>query len=436
MKRKKWSVWFGGLSVCLVLAGSTGEARAAALSIPSATEGHSLTVADPLYRPSAFAPAGIQVETLDSKVPQAALDHIRQLVQQDGMVERIQHELGISLHAPVRLFVASDVNAYRETLRRLQFPEEQVAAIAEKSNGVTSDNEIVIVLARNPDDGLLANVLQHELTHVALNQYGVSAKMPSWINEGIAWHLGLQAQALGRSALFVENQRRELRYSVLDALAKKEWVPLIDDPMDTLAENAAYNVEVQDYFAVESLIRYYGESTLPTYLALLKSGDSYPFLRAFGVTRDAFEKRFTDDMLQSLSRPDKGVRIRFRIEPDFTGFLALMGKGQSTWIRYHLPPGEYTAVFGPDGRIDGLPPGEPVPSQDAPDEHALFIGMKPSQAQGAGGKTVQNGGFAIESAYGDYFLLNAWITYADGSTEYPLTDRNQGVTLLSIEPLS
>jgi len=40
----------------------------------------------------------------------------------------------------------------------------------------------------------LANVLTHELTHVAFNQAGIGYKLPLWLNEGTSWYTGLAAQ--------------------------------------------------------------------------------------------------------------------------------------------------------------------------------------------------------------------------------------------------
>ncbi|GIM45581.1 hypothetical protein DNHGIG_11300 [Collibacillus ludicampi] len=436
MKKKKWSTTIVGLSLITVMAGTTGSAWAAGTNVPGGSHGKTFSLAVPLN--SLLLPSSsvqIQVKTFDQQVKQDTLNHIRQMIQQNDMPGRIERELGIRLTQPVHLYVASDLNAYRDTLKRLQFPQDEIEAIAEKSNGVTAENDIVIVLSRNPGDGLLANVLQHELTHVALNQYGVSKEMPSWINEGIAWRLGLQAEASGRSQLLTDNETKELRYSVLDALAKNQWIPLISDPMDTITEKVSYNVEIQDYFAVDSLIRRYGEASFHKYLSYVKNGEKDPFLHAFGENEEAFEKRFIKDMNRFMKRTDKGVRIKFRVEANFSGYFALMGKGQSYWTRYRLPAGTYTAIIDPSGRITGLPQGERVPAPGTPDPDVVFIGIKPLHDR-LSGKTIQNGGFAIESAYGDYFLLNAWTTYTDGSTDYPLTDHHLGITLLEIDTLS
>ena len=143
--------------------------------------------------------------------------------------------------------------------------------------------------------------MTHELTHVTFNQAGSGDKLPIWINEGAAWRDGLLAeQQLDSYGTTIEMLSQQT--GVQQAVGNGRLLSLTATEQDIL--NANYNVEYEDFMAVESLIKQYGADQFIVFLNAAKSNHQYvneAFQTTYKISMDDFQNTF----LQSLQSKTK-----------------------------------------------------------------------------------------------------------------------------------
>jgi hypothetical protein len=98
-------------------------------------------------------------------------------------------------------------------------------------------------------DGWFTGMMAHEMTHALLDDHGRSGRLPTWLNEGLAERIGLEAR--GQRDLD-SNQRQELEV----ALEQRHLVPL---PAHGVVSRFSY---LQAYGAVLFLERRLGKERL------------------------------------------------------------------------------------------------------------------------------------------------------------------------------
>lgn len=379
-------------------------------------------------------PASIRVLNGDGKVSPQTVHTVESLVKSAKISEKISGDFGLPFTQPVRIYLAADSAGYRQILLSHAASGTEVDQLVQASAGIAYGNDIFIPVSDSNADKDLKNIIAHELTHVLLYQNG-AGKMPSWINEGLAWREALKAEFEGYANVVYKGRKSELRNSILDAKQAGKLIGLLHDPKDTISVKPGYNVEIQDWLAVDYLINQYGFDKLFDYLSRVKRGDAEPFTRAFGVTEQNFEKNFTACLDSLLSRTDKGVKVSFKVAKPFAGDFLLTPKGKTNWRSFALEPSEYTILIDPDGTVSGINGTGLTQSTGSPENDVVYIGVVPGQDTKDHDKTVHVAGFAIKYGHGDYYLLNGWKTYTDHTTDYPETNFLYGVEIDNIEPL-
>jgi hypothetical protein len=191
---------------------------------------------------------------------------------------------------PSHVVLFSSKAAYAKALENAGIENDMVKHIVEKTGGITVGSDVWIPLYALQSNGDLANVLTHELTHVALNQKEISDHIPDWVNEGIAWHDGMLAlqniqprTAKQESALMNRQIRLVAQQGAL--------LPLTVDEQGIL--QAHYNVEWEDYLAVENLIQQEGIEKFRAFLEdTVKDGVDKSFLNHYQMSINTYENQF------------------------------------------------------------------------------------------------------------------------------------------------
>jgi hypothetical protein len=159
--------------------------------------------------------------------------------------------------------------------------------IVSQTGGVTVGSDVWIPLYALQDESDLANVLTHELTHVVLNQMGIGDQLPTWINEGVAWLNGREAQSrIAPDKVAAEDEA--FAQQIRQAAAAGKLVPLSAGEEEIL--RAPYNVEWEDYLAVRQLIQQGGPASFQAFLRdAVKYGVDKSFALHYHTTLDQYE---------------------------------------------------------------------------------------------------------------------------------------------------
>lgn len=163
------------------------------------------------------------------------------------------------------------IQSYKSALTSVHVSRADVALISRETGGIAYGNTAIIPLYQQKTDGDLANSLTHELTHVLFNEIGIGNAIPTWINEGLAWTNGIEAQRQVDPNAATQLEQN-VRYTISMRAARKGLLPLGADENAILHAN--YNIEGEDYLAVQLLIQERGAPALSSFLNDLKSMDA------------------------------------------------------------------------------------------------------------------------------------------------------------------
>ncbi|MGB8954842.1 MAG: stalk domain-containing protein, partial [Tumebacillaceae bacterium] len=363
---------------------------------------------------------------------------VQELLRTQNIVAQVEKEAGLSFQKPVWLYLTNSDSGYKQAIATYG-DRRDADAVNSVSEGVTYGNTIILPLHRNADKPSdLPMTVAHELLHVLLNQNGGS-DLPAWVHEGLAWQTGLDAAYAGQSPLLRRTQDAMMRDYVLDIVKNGEYQPLIDDHEATLdALDAAYNVELQDYFAYRYLIEQQGQAKFSAYLKSFTSGDSAAFQHSFGLTPAAFESQFKRDLDQEAAKTSRGVAITIQVPANFPagGTLSITteGAGEQRERDLVVGPGRHTLNVYKDGRIDGVEtvPGEYIAEQD---EQAAFLTMRLKTAQKANGIDAREGGFVLYDSFGESMLSSVWVHDLQQQDHYSEADKLFGVEILDVQTI-
>jgi hypothetical protein len=398
-----------------------------------------------IQTPAAFGTTGnptpapdIRVVAADKAVTHDQIQHVQAILNGAHVIEELQQDLGRTFQSPVTIHVAQDVNGYRSALLSAGLSMSDVNSVADGSNGVAIGEDVYFPLSENKTDDQLRNILGHELTHVLLNESGIGDLVPSWINEGIAWKEGLAMEYANTPDVVYKGQIAYMYETILDAFGTTDWQPLLGDAEATIHSTNAYNVEWQDYFAVDLLQKTYGWNAILTYLNQLSSNpENTAFQQTFGTSESRFEQTFNQTLSSQKHQSDKGMLIKINVSSAFQGVLEVMPKNSNVWSIYHVNPGTYTIQVSPDGTISGLP-GQPSQqtTKDPLDPNTVFIGILPDRPTVENGKTLDHAGMALATKYGQSYFLNAWTVDTFGNSSFDANPNHLGVELLDVRPVS
>lgn len=165
-----------------------------------------------------------------------------------------------------------------------------IQEIITDTGGLTVDTSIWIPLYNLQDNSDLTNVLSHELFHACAASQGYGDQLPTWLNEGTAWRIGLTAmQKVNPKKTSFE--MAYLETDVRNAAKKETLLPLTATENDIL--NAQYNVEYEDFMAVEQLVKQYGASNYKIFIQNLKTESvNTDFQSTFNTSIESFQNSF------------------------------------------------------------------------------------------------------------------------------------------------
>ncbi|MTV50173.1 hypothetical protein GJ688_14445 [Heliobacillus mobilis] len=234
-------------------------------------------------------PVGLHIVPGDRGVSDSILQTATQLVQSTAMPI-----LSVNLnHTPsdqTEIVLYSQKTTYGQALLQAGIDPNMILSIVQNTGGITIGSDVWIPLYNQQDRSMLGNVLTHELVHVVFNEEGIGEKLPTWMNEGIAWQLGMQAQKKLNPAMARE-MTSLLNSQVRTASKQGRLLPLSASQEDIL--RADYNVEWEDYMAVDALVKKYGEEKLRTFLRdAVKKGVPNSFKACYGMTMEQYEAEF------------------------------------------------------------------------------------------------------------------------------------------------
>ncbi|HEX3015372.1 MAG TPA: hypothetical protein VHQ46_03210 [Desulfobacteria bacterium] len=199
----------------------------------------------------------------------------------------LKQNLNLAPANNVDIVLFSSSGTYANALRKAGVPGNEIDSMLSNTGGITIDSDIWIPLYNLQDRSMLANVLTHELTHVIFNQAGIGDKLPTWINEGMAWYDGLAAQDQINPA---ETQAiiSSLRGDVIKAGRTGKLLPLSASEEDIL--QASYNVEFEDYIAMHYLIQHQGIAKVQAFFhQVINASVNRSFMNQFQMSTTAFE---------------------------------------------------------------------------------------------------------------------------------------------------
>lgn len=241
---------------------------------------------------SQTAQDGIQITAGDRKVTQTTLKAASKIVQQISL-PILKSNVGLPTGS-TKLVLFSSKQSYANALAQAGVPHSQLNAIVSNTGGLTIGSDIWIPLYNLEDQSDLANVLTHELTHVVLNQKGIGDTIPTWVNEGMAWHDGMQAldQVDSNKA---KQESAALTQQVQEAKQNGHLLPLTASEDDIL--NADYNVEWTDYLAIQNLISQQGPQKMDAFLnSIAKNGVDASFQAVYQEPITQFENNFINKL--------------------------------------------------------------------------------------------------------------------------------------------
>lgn len=374
----------------------------------------------------------IEVKAADSAVSRDEVERVRKILDQSGIFDRLCQDIPGSLTDPVHIYVVDTRDGFKKVLSDAGIPADQVEMFSAVTSGAAFGNDIYLPLYMVADDAQIANVLAHELTHVYLDQSGMGADLPVWMNEGLAWREGLAAQARFQPGVVYQGSVERIHASIIDSRRRQLLVPLSAITEDLILHSPQYNLEWQGYVALERLADR-GWERVRSYLDAVRDGVPDAFVRTFGITESAFEQQVNQWLDAQAKQPDGGVTLTFEVQPGFDGNIGFLPRGTDSWTKFRVTPGTYRVTIRPDGTVTGLSGGKTVSTLSGADPNTMFIGVQPVQAPS--GAVREEGGFAVSYAYGRYFYQNAWTREVGDLPVFSQSDTVLGVRLLDIRPV-
>lgn len=214
------------------------------------------------FRGSSVGVAPIIVRSGDLSVTTAELRKVDSIAAQVS-VPQIERTLGFTFLSPVRISVFASRAAYDTALQGLGATASQAVSMAQRTGGVEDGNQVLIPLFNNRQRGDLHDVVTHELTHAVFYQNGVIQRIPTWLNEGTAWYEGMMAQERVTPQA-VTSLLKSAQTAITSAFGQGYGIGISASEAALL--RAPYNVELEDYFAVQDLTRIGGWNAFVRFL--------------------------------------------------------------------------------------------------------------------------------------------------------------------------
>lgn len=204
----------------------------------------------------------------------------------------LEGNLGISPEN-TSIVIFSSKQTYAAALAMAGISSQELLNMVSKTGGITVGSNIWINWSALEGNSELANALTHEITHSVFNQEGIGNSIPTWVNEGTAWFDGMDAQK--KVSLTEADQITQAYDQQLRQVARSgQLLPLSASEQDIL--NAPYNVEWEDYRAVNELIQRYGLGKYRRFIGGVKNGVEKSFQSNFGISMNSYMTRFEEEI--------------------------------------------------------------------------------------------------------------------------------------------
>jgi len=304
-----------------------------------------------------------------------------QLLSIDDMFEHVvtrdEETTGITVQNPVTIQVFGDTNAYTQHFIDEAYSQADAQSYGQYSQAVSEGPQSISVNMSNLNDEFGVDVMAHELTHCLIAE--VSQNIPSWNNEGIAWHEGIAAQIdISPSTTLLRSLEWNQWEEIVSQQSKGTLFAL--GQADSLAPQ--YNVESQDYQAMNKLIGQYGLVKVMDYVRVIDSeGESVAFQNTFGVTENDFMSQMTQTLVQEAAQSPQSFTVTLQVQSGGpTSLFVSNPKGSTVWFD-HVSPGIYTFTCNADGAVTP-PPGltQNKPQTDSGDG-SWYIGGESGSSQ-------------------------------------------------------
>lgn len=237
---------------------------------------------------------GIQVFAGDPQVKPASVQKAGQMIK-DISLPVINNNLQKIPSASTRIYLFSNQTSYAAALGQAGVQDNLIRAIVQNTGGITLGSDVAIPMYNLSNQSDLANVLTHELTHVVINDLGLTDnQLPTWLNEGTAWHDGMLAQRQVNPAR-ANQTATSLTGQVQQAAKNGTLLPLTASEDEIIKAN--YNVEWEDYLAVQGLIQQYGQEQFRAFIDNIpQTGLEQSFSAQFHLTVSQYENQFYNSL--------------------------------------------------------------------------------------------------------------------------------------------
>ncbi|QSO46273.1 hypothetical protein [Alicyclobacillus mengziensis] len=225
----------------------------------------------------------------DAGVSRMTINWVQSVIRNDAWPV-INHLFAGASTPNVNLVLFATEQGYQGVVAQQFSGNAQV--IAADTGGFTVGTTVYVPIYKYTATDSLANTIAHEFTHVFLNVTGISRLIPQWINEGFAWSAGLQAENTVNSG-GVNVLLKELAAELASARHSGNLAPLTTGTEAGLQKNFEYNLEYEDYLAVDQLEKIYGMKAITQFFRqALNVGLKTSFKESFGVSLNAYEQKF------------------------------------------------------------------------------------------------------------------------------------------------
>lgn len=381
---------------------------------------------------TAGADSTVTVQSVASDIPTSTLTEVKQLLTKYAILQTVANTLNMNPQQTVHIYLAQTNADYQQELAALGLSLSDAGRLSKDTGGFTQGDTIIIPMSQNKTVPDLVNTLGHEVTHVFLNHYVTD--VPSWINEGLAVHDGMLVQSQTESAVEYSGYAKRMAESVLAATSAGNLVPLTGNEQQVLQGSYSYDLELQDWLAVNWIIQNYGLNEVHDYLHLLKAGvsSSQAFNDAFNIAESTFNTNFTSLLQTAAASPDAGVDLQFAIPKKFHGYIEILQHGTQNWRGFPVNPGSVNVTVTPGGKLEGVKGVQSTLDANPPDNTTLYINLQSNGSLMYQGQTVQDCGFALDYHNGLYSFINSWITPVNGKTVFSRNPSLFNVVLSSV----
>jgi hypothetical protein len=289
------------LSSCLLLLAPLPQMYSSASnSLPSPVTQLQMTLpAAPGQLWNAFSAANVVDVNLiagDTGISKPTLHWVQSVIRTDAWPV-IAHLFAGASVSDVNLVLFATEKGYEQAVAQ-QFAGN-AKEIAARTGGFTVGTTVYVPIYKYSATDTLANTVAHEFTHVFLNVTGVSRRIPEWMNEGFAWTAGLKAETAVNS-VGVQSLLQGLASKLSSARQSGNLAPLTTGTTAGLQKNFEYNLEYEDYLAVQQLERVYGTEVMKQFFRqALDVGLKKSFEASFGMSLDAYEQMFYGNLTAS-----------------------------------------------------------------------------------------------------------------------------------------